>query len=68
MIEKSCGPIPSWMANKADNKLDKHFDIAYNKNNSYFDWPKYASDKKSFTRVKEMLTIKDIVLQLGWIF
>ena len=52
------------MCYAADRSLIKHFiytEDHYRKNKSYYDWPKYAKDKASFHRVKNLRTIKDII-------
>lgn len=53
------GPIPYWMANRAEKNLREHFKLDKNQsgNESLFDWPKGASDRESIKRVKNLKLI-----------
>eukprot|EP01016_Furgasonia_blochmanni_P056559 TRINITY_DN9668_c0_g1_i1.p1 TRINITY_DN9668_c0_g1~~TRINITY_DN9668_c0_g1_i1.p1 ORF type:complete len:183 (-),score=18.37 TRINITY_DN9668_c0_g1_i1:205-753(-) len=65
LIERACGPIPFWMADKAEKKIRKHFyvdDIEYfHRNQTYFDWPKYATNSETIKKVKKMAQIEDVI-------
>jgi len=48
MIEKTCGPIPKWMASQVHDDLQDVFDLKEEqKENSIMRWPKCATDKQS---------------------
>ena len=50
MIEKSNGPIPYNMANRADDEMDKYFNCNekyFENSKTYFEWPKHASSEES---------------------
>jgi len=64
MIDKVVGPIPHWMANRADAESRKHFvcnEDYFEQNETYFDWPKYATGEESIVHVKTMKTMKDVI-------
>jgi len=65
LIEKASGTIPFWMANRAEVKLRKNFNVddehMNNKQGSYFDWPKHAASDESINNVRNMKTITDII-------
>jgi len=66
MIEKACGPIPEWMADRAEPKMRQHFctDASYfEKHGTYFDWPRGASSQESIENVSKMKVIEEVIDQ-----
>lgn len=65
MIEKLCGPIPKWMAERtSEEELLGKFLVNEGddkKGESYFDWPKSAASKKSISRVDELATLSNLL-------
>ncbi|EGR33477.1 hypothetical protein IMG5_051550 [Ichthyophthirius multifiliis] len=65
MIEKISGHIPKWMGNRAEHDhFSQNFNVSdeyFSKYRTHFDWPKNASSRKSIERVRELITVEQII-------
>lgn len=60
MIEKTCGPIPKAMIQKAIPDIQQHFDLNQT-GKSFLKWPIGVSNSDNIKKVKLMKTINEII-------